>query len=150
MSVRKGAATAGADSAVRRTILVVEDNSNLLAVLGILLDYEQYRCVLTADGQEALAWLAHRRPALVILDWLLPGINGGTVLEATRARYGTTVPILVLSAVADTSEVRLAGADAYLRKPYTIPDLVSTIQRLLAAFPTRQRCAHVVPPPSDP
>jgi DNA-binding response OmpR family regulator len=140
MSVRKGAATACVDSTVRRTILVVEDNPNLLAVLGILLDYEQYCCVLTADGQEALAWLAHRRPALVILDWLLPGVDGGTVLEATRARYGTTVPILVLSAVADASEVRQAGADAYLRKPYAIPDLVHIIHRLLATVAPRQLC----------
>jgi DNA-binding response OmpR family regulator len=115
----------------RQTILVVEDNPNLLEVLGMLLDYEQYRCVLTADGQGALDWLARQRPALVILDWLLPGVGGGAVLDATRARYGADVPIVVLSAMADTTDVRQAGADAYLRKPYAIPELVATIQRLL-------------------
>jgi DNA-binding response OmpR family regulator len=139
MSAHKGAEKADVDRAARQTILVVEDNPNLLQVLGVLLDYEEYRSVLAADGQEALAWLAHRRPALVILDWLLPGVDGGTVLEATRAHYGTTVPILVLSAVADTTAVRQDGADAYLRKPYAIPDLMFTIHRLLATFAPRQR-----------
>jgi len=130
---RKGAGTAGVSRATKRTILVVEDNPRLLEVLGMLLDYEQYACVLAADGQAALDWLARRRPALVILDWLLPGMAGGKVLEATRKRYGAAVPVLVLSAVADSQEARQAGADAYLRKPYAIDQLVGTIQRLLAA-----------------
>jgi DNA-binding response OmpR family regulator len=126
-------AQATADGATWQTILVVEDNPNLLQVLGILLDYEQYRCVLVADGQEALDWLARRRPALIILDWLLPGAGGGMVLDATRERYGATVPILILSAAMDSEEARRTGADAFLRKPYAIPELIDIIQKLLAA-----------------
>ncbi len=130
---RDARAKAISDSTGLRTILVVEDNPNLLQVLGILLNYEQYRCVLTADGQEALDWLALGRPSLVVLDWLLPGVDGAAVLNAVRARYGAAVPILVLSAVADSEAARQAGANAYLRKPYTVPELVDIIQRLLAA-----------------
>ena len=117
----------------RQSILVVEDNPQLLAVLWILLDFERYRVTLKADGQEALDWLARRRPALVILDWRLPKVGGDRVLAAIRERYGACVPILVLSAVADSAEARQARADAYLRKPYAIEELVATIRRLLAA-----------------
>jgi len=117
----------------RQSILVVEDNPQLLEVLGILLDFERYRVTLKADGQEALNWLARRCPALVILDWRLPKVSGARVLAAIRERYGAQVPILVLSAVADSAEAREARADAYLRKPYAIEELVATIRRLLAA-----------------
>jgi CheY-like chemotaxis protein len=117
----------------RQLILVVEDNPDLLEVLGMLLDFEQYQVALTADGQEALDWLAHQRPALMILDWRLPTVGGGTVLAKTRAQYGATVPVLVLSAVADSEEARQAGADAYIRKPYAIEQLVDTIHRIIAA-----------------
>ncbi len=114
-------------------ILVVEDNLELLEVLGMLLRYEHYRVALTENGQEAINWLAVQRPALVILDWLLPMVGGDRVLAATRERYGDQVPILVLSALPDPRETLQADADAYIRKPYLIPELVGTIQRLLAA-----------------
>jgi len=117
----------------RAPILVVEDNLALLEVLGILLDFEQYHFALTADGQEALEWLAPQRPALVILDWILPKAGGYLVLSATRARYGAHVPVLVLSAGANVEEALTAGADAYLHKPYLMEELVDTIHRLLAA-----------------
>ncbi len=114
-------------------ILVVEDQPELLELLGMLLDFEQYRVALTADGQEAVDWLAHERPALMILEWLLPKVAGYRVIAGARARYGAHVPILVLSTVANSEMARLAGADAYLRKPYHINDLVITVHQLLAA-----------------
>ena len=116
----------------RQPILVVEDNPALLEVLGMLLNYEHFRVALTADGQEALDWLARRRPALVILDWILPKAGGHLVLAATRARYGAQVPVLVVSVVADAEDARRAGADAYLCKPYAVEQLVGVIHRLLA------------------
>ena len=122
----------GLAPSTRQSILVVEDNPQLLEVLGILLDFERYRVTLKADGQEALNWLARQRPALVILDWRLPKMSGDRVLAGIRERYGARVPILVLSAVADSAEARDAHADAYLRKPYAIEELVATIRRLLA------------------
>ncbi len=117
----------------RQSIWVVEDNPDLLEVLGMLLDFERYRVTLKADGQEALDWLSRQCPALLILDWRLPKVGGDRVLAVTRERYGAQVPILVLSAVADSEEARQAGADAYMRKPYDVEELVATIQRLLAA-----------------
>jgi DNA-binding response OmpR family regulator len=116
-----------------QTILVVEDDPALLEVLGMLLDYERFRCVPAADGRQALDWLAEGRPALVVLDWLLPKVSGGQVLAAVRERYGQEVPVLVLSAVADAEQAREAGADAYLRKPYAVEELVGTIRQLLGA-----------------
>jgi DNA-binding response OmpR family regulator len=126
---------AGAAPTLRtsQTILVVEDNPNLLEVLGMLLDYERFCVAGAADGRRALEWLAGRRPALVILDWLLPGVAGAEVLAAIRGRYGAEVPVLVLSAVADGGQVLEAGADAFLRKPYVVEELVGAIHRLLEA-----------------
>lgn len=114
-----------------RTILLVEDDPALREVQGMLLEYERLRFEAVTDGQEALAWLDDHRPALVILDWRLPRVAGGPVLAGVRERYGDTVPVLVVSAVADAQEVRAAGADAYLRKPYAIEDLVGAIRKLL-------------------
>ena len=116
----------------RRPILVVEDDRHLMMVLGMLLEFERFRFVQVADGQEALDWLAVHRPALIILDWRLPRIGGDQVLASVRARYGAQVRVLVLSAVADAEEARAAGADAYLRKPYAVEELVEVIRQLLA------------------
>ncbi len=122
-----------AHPAPRRSILVVEDDHCQLQMLGILLEYEHYPAALTENGQEALDWLAGQRPALVLLDWCLPGAGGSLVALAIRERYGAQVPILVVSARADTAKVETAGAGAFLPKPYHIAELVGTIQRLLAA-----------------
>ncbi len=123
----------GASSRKRRTILVVEDDRRLLTVLGMLLDFERFRFVTAIDGQEALDWLAGHRPALVILDWRLPKVGGAQVMTAIRERYRAQVPVLVLSAVAEADDVRQAGADLYMRKPYAVEDLVGAIRQLLAA-----------------
>ncbi len=112
-------------------VLIVEDDHRLMMVLGMLLEFEHFRFAEAKDGQEALDWLASHRPALVILDWLLPKVAGARVLEAVRSRYGTTVRVLVLSAVAE--EVRDTGADAYVRKPYVVEELVEVIRKLLPA-----------------
>lgn len=117
----------------RGAILLVEDNRALREVQGMLLEYEHWRYVAAADGREALDWLEGHRPALVILDWRLPRVGGLEVLAAVRGRYGDAVPVLVLTAVADAGEAQAGGADAYLRKPYAIEDLVGTIRRLLPA-----------------
>jgi CheY-like chemotaxis protein len=60
----------------RQLILVVDDNSDWLEVLGLLLDFERYQVALVADGQEALEWPALQRPALMILDWRRPTVGG--------------------------------------------------------------------------
>jgi DNA-binding response OmpR family regulator len=114
-----------------RTVLVVEDDLPLLEVLGMLLEFEHFRCIPAADGLQALELLEDQRPALVILDWLIPKMSGPEVLAAIRERYGAKVPVLVLSAIADAEEARQAGADDYLRKPYAIEELVAAIRRLL-------------------
>ncbi len=130
--VHDAADEAARDAIAEQCILLVEDDPEVLEVLGLLLHFEHYRVAFTADGQEALDWLARRRPALMIVDWLLPTIGGAGVVAAVRARYGATVPILVLSAVANPEAARRAGADAYLRKPCLTEQLVGTIHQLLA------------------
>ena len=115
-----------------QAILLVEDDDALRQVQGMLLDYEKLHFVAVTDGEEALTWLADHHPALVVLDWRLPRVGGAQVLAAVRERYGNHVPVLVVSAVADAEDVRAACADAYLRKPYAVEELVTVIRRLLA------------------
>ncbi len=117
----------------RHVVLVAEDDPDLLDVLSRQLDLERYHFVLTADGQEALDLLALLRPALVIFDWRRPTVGRRRVLSTIREWHGGKAPILVLSADPETEATRDGEADAFLRKPYSIPDLVGAIQRLLAA-----------------
>ena len=117
----------------RPPILLVEDRPDVLNVLGILLDAEHIPYASAADGQQALDWLAGQRPGLVVLNWHPPRTSGVHLLSAIRQRHGASVPILVLSAPADGTLAQATGADAFLRKPFLVWELVNTIRELLSA-----------------
>ena len=101
------------------TILVVDDDPKILSVLGRGLRFEGYQVQLAADGNEALH-LARMEPAdIVVLDVMLPGIDGLEVCR--RLRRGTNIPILMLTArdaVSDRIAGLDSGADDYLIKPF--------------------------------
>jgi two-component system response regulator MprA len=114
------------------TILVVDDDPKILSVLGRGLRFEGYEVQLAADGAEALR-IARVEPLdLVVLDVMLPGIDGLEVCR--RLRRGTNVPILMLTA-RDAVPDRIAGldhgADDYLIKPFDFDELLARIRALL-------------------
>jgi two-component system, OmpR family, response regulator MprA len=113
-------------------ILVVDDDPEILSVVRRGLAYEGYAVDTAADGAEALARAREKGPDLVILDVMMPGIDGIEV--ARRLRQGGDVPILMLTArgtVADKVAGLESGADDYLVKPFAFDELLARVRALL-------------------
>ncbi|MFD6437590.1 response regulator transcription factor [Streptomyces venezuelae] len=113
-------------------LLVVEDDPDLGLALRTVLDRAGYETVLAEDGQTALRLLFAERPALMILDLVLPGLDGWEVLDRTRDM--TDLPVLILSGRTSPAErVRglRAGADDYVTKPFDTQELLARIEALL-------------------
>jgi two-component system response regulator MprA len=114
------------------TILVVDDDPKILSVLGRGLRFEGYNVQLAADGPEALRSARVEPPDLVVLDIMLPGMDGLEVCR--RLRRGIDVPILMLTArdaVTDRIAGLDSGADDYLIKPFDFDELLARIRALL-------------------
>jgi two-component system response regulator MprA len=114
------------------TILVADDDRKITDMLRRTLIYEGYRVVTAADGDEALTKAQAERPDLVILDWLMPKLNG--VDAARLLRETNQTPILMLTA-RDAVEYRVEGLDSgvddYLVKPFAPEELLARIRALL-------------------
>ena len=113
-------------------ILVVDDDTALAEMIGIVVRSEGYEPYFCADGAGALAAFRTSKPDLVLLDLMLPGIDGIEVCKLIRAESGT--PIIMLTAKADTSDVVRgleAGADDYVVKPFNPKERVARIKTRL-------------------
>jgi two-component system response regulator MprA len=114
------------------TLLVVDDDRKITDMLRRTLIYEGYRVITAADGEEALTKVQAERPDLVVLDWLMPKLNG---IEAAKLlRTNSDTPILMLTA-RDAVEHRVEGLDSgvddYLVKPFAPEELLARIRALL-------------------
>lgn len=117
---------------MREHILIIEDEESILQFLRRGLTYEGYTVETAPDGQAGLEKARERYPDLVILDWMLPGLDGLEVCR--RLRAAGEVPILMLTAkdaVSDRVEGLDAGADDYLVKPFEFEELMARIRALL-------------------
>jgi two-component system, OmpR family, response regulator MprA len=113
-------------------ILVIDDDEKITSFLRRALAYEGYRVETAPEGQAGLAKARDREPDLVILDVMLPGLDGREV--ARRLRAGGDVPILMLTArdeVADRVAGLDSGADDYLVKPFALEELLARVRALL-------------------
>ncbi len=113
-------------------ILVVDDDAKIVRLVRTYLELAGYRVVEAADGRGALSAIALEAPALVVLDVMLPEIDGIAVLRAIRRTDET--PVIILSArglVDDRITGLAAGADDYLPKPFSPAELVLRVQRIL-------------------
>jgi DNA-binding response OmpR family regulator len=113
-------------------ILVVDDDPKIVRLVRTYLEREGFRVVEAADGRSALAAVALEAPALVVLDLMLPEVDGLAVIRAVRRTART--PIIVLSArsaPADRIAGLAEGADDYLPKPFSPAELVLRVQRVL-------------------
>ncbi|MBA2565064.1 MAG: response regulator transcription factor [Gemmatimonadetes bacterium] len=114
-------------------VLVVEDNADLAFGLRNNLEIEGYDVRVAADGNEGLARARDWRPDLVLLDLMLPGLDGFRVLRSIR-EDGATVPVLILTARGDEADkvrgLRL-GADDYVTKPFGVLELLARVEALL-------------------
>jgi two-component system alkaline phosphatase synthesis response regulator PhoP len=113
-------------------ILVVDDDEKIVSLVRTYLEREGYRVTTARDGRSALASIALEPPALVVLDLMLPEVDGIAILRAIRRTERT--PVVVLSARGtprDRIEGLEEGADDYVVKPFSPAELVLRIRRLL-------------------
>ncbi len=113
-------------------ILIIEDDEAILAFLRRGLGYEGYEVETAENGQKGLALAGGHRPDLVVLDWMLPGMDGLEVCK--RLRTMGKIPILMLTAkdsVSDRVQGLDAGADDYMVKPFNLDELLARLRALL-------------------
>jgi DNA-binding response OmpR family regulator len=124
-----------ADGAPGDSILVVDDDAPLRALVCSLLESAGYRALEATTGEEALQLTTREQPRLVVLDVVLPGISGYQVCRSLRDRFGDGLPIIFVSGVRTHSLDRVAGlllgADEYLEKPFAPDELLIRVARLV-------------------
>ena len=117
---------------MKERILIIEDDEAIVKVLRRGLAYEGYQVESALDGESGLSQVRDASPDLVILDLMLPGMDGMEVCR--RIRQGSSLPILMLTAretVRDRVEGLDAGADDYLVKPFELNELLARVRALL-------------------
>jgi CheY-like chemotaxis protein len=112
-------------------VLVVDDEQSIRDFLGIVLEDEGYEVRTASNGQEALEQLATDLPDLLVLDIMMPVVDGREVLRRVRADPGLSrLAVLVMSAAADPALLG-SGFDAFLAKPFDLDDLIASVARLV-------------------
>jgi DNA-binding response OmpR family regulator len=122
-----------------RSILVVEDDHKIADVVRIYLERDGFHPILAVDGQEALQLVDSEQPALIVLDLLLPGLDGREVCRLIRLH--SQVPIIMLTALSterDTLHGLGLGADDYITKPFSPRELLARIHTVLRRSRQRQ------------
>lgn len=125
------------------TILVIDDEPTIVDVVARYLEREGFAVLTASDGPQALALIERRRPQLVVLDLMLPGLSGLDLLR--RLRGEGALPIIVLTARGEESDRVVGlelGADDYVTKPFSPRELVARVRAVL------RRAAG--PPPAPP
>jgi DNA-binding response OmpR family regulator len=125
----------------RPRVLIVEDDPDLLVILKVNLEAAGLETLLASDGRTALTRIARERPDAVLLDVMLPGMDGWAVLEELGDAAGR-VPVVVCSAKSHPHDVARAtelGAISYVTKPFDIDEVVGAV---LSAIDARKRPAN--------
>ena len=121
--------------AVKQKILIVDDDNNIAELISLYLTKECYDTKIVNDGEEALHAFEHYNPNLILLDLMLPGIDGYQVCREIRAK--SDVPIIMLSAKGEVFDKVLGlelGADDYILKPFDSKELVARVKAVLRRF----------------
>lgn len=114
-------------------ILVIDDDDSLRDTIGLMLEKEDFRPILAADGATGLREALASNPALILVDLRMPGLSGVEVCKRVRAA-GMRTPIIVLSAIGDEVDKVLLleiGADDYVVKPFGARELLARIRAVL-------------------
>lgn len=119
-----------------KKILIVDDEPNIVISLEFLMEQSGYEVAIARNGEEALEKIASFEPDLVLLDIMLPLLNGFEVCQRIRENpQWNRTKVIMLSAKGreiDVSKGIALGADAYVTKPFSTKDLIAQVQRLLA------------------
>ena len=120
-----------------KKILIVEDEKNIVLSLKMFLSNEGFMTESVANGIDAIRIAQEFLPDLILLDIILPGMNGYLVCEAIKQNHNTkNIPIVIMSVKNQEEEIRkayLLGADAYIIKPFALEEIKSVLDRFLAS-----------------
>lgn len=123
----------------KQKILIVDDDNNIAELIALYLTKECFETKIVNDGEEALKKFASFHPDLIILDLMLPGIDGYQVCR--EIRHTSDVPIIMLSAKGETFDKVLGlelGADDYMIKPFDSKELIARVRAVLRRFQVKQ------------
>lgn len=124
----------GGNGPLSRHVLIVEDEENIVESLSFLLEREGYDVKSVLDGSRALAHLQERLPDLLILDVMLPGVDGFEILRSIRADESLeTLPVIMLTAKMQQQDRRTAeeiGVNAFVTKPFSNAEVISIVKSL--------------------
>jgi len=123
----------------KKKILVIDDESSLVEMLSIRLEANNYQVIAASDGQEGLDKARSENPDLIILDLMLPKLDGYQVCRMLKSdeKY-KQIPIVIFTARAQESDIKAgneAGADAYITKPFEPAILLDKVSQLLEEKP---------------
>ncbi|OUQ28984.1 DNA-binding response regulator [Lachnoclostridium sp. An131] len=130
--------------AAKQKILIVDDDANIAELISLYLTKECYETMIVNDGEEALSVFKTFQPNLILLDLMLPGIDGYQVCREIRSKAST--PIIMLSAKGEVFDKVLGlelGADDYIIKPFDSKELVARVKAVLRRYqPVKQEAVN--------
>jgi len=116
--------------AAKRKILIVDDEPALVKVVSIKLRVSGYEVITALNGHEALSLIKSEKPDIVLLDVIMPGMDGFEVLQ--RLRAFSKIPVIIVSARLEYSRQAMTlGANAFIAKPFDIDELLKKIEQFL-------------------
>ena len=133
-------------AAAKQKILIVDDDSNIADLISLYLMKECYETKIVGDGEEALSAVETFSPDLILLDLMLPGMDGYQVCRQVRSSKDT--PIIMLSAKGEIFDKVLGlemGADDYMEKPFDSKELVARVKAVLRRYHKQQTTETAVP-----
>lgn len=111
-------------------VLVVEDDSAIASFVSLALQQEGYTVRVAANGQDAVAAVADELPDVILLDMLMPVMDGWEFARQFHERFGHQVPIVVMTAATNAQErAEQIQAEGFLGKPFDLDDLVAAVER---------------------
>ena len=121
----------------RQKILIVDDDNNIAELISLYLTKECFETMIVNDGESVLPTLDTFQPNLILLDLMLPGMDGYQVCREVRAK--SAIPIIMLSAKGEIFDKVLGlelGADDYMEKPFDSKELVARVKAVLRRYKT--------------
>ncbi|HLJ92675.1 MAG TPA: response regulator transcription factor [Gemmataceae bacterium] len=119
--------------AASKTILVLDDDPEIVAALRTILERHQYRVLTASDGNAGLALAERDRPDLVVVDMMMPKKSGFLVLEKLKSRKEASPPVIMITGNEGSRHrayAEMLGADEYICKPFAMERLLESVQRL--------------------